>query len=152
MATLATSTSGTVISVSAALPTTYDDNITTGFPSLTYTATGEVTDIGEFGKEYNLITHNPIGDRKTYKFKGNYNNGSLSLQMASAPSDAGQAILLTALDSDISISVKITHQNGDIDYFTGKVMTYRIAVAAESIKTASATFEIDSDVVFVVAP
>lgn len=144
MATAATSTSGTVIAVSAALPGTYDS---AGFALLSYTTTGEVTDIGEFGKEYNLITHNPIGDRKTYKFKGNYNNGSLALQMASAPADAGQAILLTALDSDTAISVKITHQNGDVDYFTGQVMTYRVAVAAESIKTASVTFEIDSDIV-----
>ena len=146
MATSATSTSGTTIAVSASLPGTYDS---TGFAALVYTDTGEVTDIGEYGKEYNLISHNPIGDRKTYKFKGNYNNGSLSLQMASAPADAGQAILITALDSDTSISVEITHQNGDIDYFTSKVMSYRVAVAAESIKTASTTLEIDSDIVAV---
>ena len=152
MATAAASTSGTVISVSATLPTTYDDSATTGFPSLTYTATGEVTDIGEYGKEYNLITHNPIGDRKTYKFKGNYNNGSLSLQMASVAADAGQAILLTALDSDTSISVEIEHQGGEISYFSGKVMSYKVAVAAESIKSATATFEIDSDIVEVAAP
>ena len=152
MATNATSTAGTTISVSATLPTTYDDSATTGFPSLTYSATGEVTDIGEYGKEYNLISHNPIGDRNTYKFKGNYNNGSLSLQMASVPADVGQAILLTALNSDASISVKITHQNGDVDYFSGKVMSYKKAVAAESIKTATATFEIDSEIIEVVAP
>lgn len=151
MATTATSTSGTVISVSAALPTTYDDNITTGFPSLSFSATGEVTDIGEYGKEYNLISHNPIGDRKTYKFKGNYNNGSLALAMASVPADVGQAIMLTALDSDLAISVKITHQDGAISYFTGKVMSYKVAVAAESIKTAACSFEIDSDIVEVAA-
>jgi hypothetical protein len=144
MATTASSTSGTTIKVSAALPATYN---VAGFALLTYTAAGEVTDIGEYGKEYNLITHNPIADRKTYKFKGNYNNGTLALQMASVPADAGQAILLTALDSDNSISVEITHQNGDIDYFTGKVMSYRKGVASESIKTASVAFEIDSDIV-----
>lgn len=143
MATTATSTSGTTLSVSNSLPATYDQ---LGYEALTFSATGEITEIGEYGKEYSLITHNPIGDRQTYKFKGNYNNGTLSLSMASAPSDAGQAILITALDSDTSISVKVTHQNGDVDYFTGKVMSYRQSVAAESIRSASVSFEIDSDI------
>ena len=148
----ATSTAGSTIAISATLPTTYDDEVATGFPSLTFTTCGEITDIGEYGKEYNLITHNPIGDRKTYKFKGNYNNGSLSLQMASDTSDAGQVILLTASGSDAPFAFEITHQNGDIDYFTGVVMSYRLAVAAESIKTATVSIEIDNDIIPVSAP
>jgi hypothetical protein len=152
MPSTAQSTAGTTIAISATLPTTYDADAVTGFPAATYSTCGEVTDIGEYGKEYNLITHNPIGDRKTYKFKGNYNNGTLALQMAADATDAGQAILLAASDSDASYAVKITHQDGAVDYFSGKVMTYKKAVAAESILSATASFEIDSDIVEVAAP
>lgn len=143
----ASTTAGTTFAVSASLPATYDS---TGFAALTYTACGEITDIGEFGKEYQLVTHTPLATRKTEKFKGSYNNGSLALQMASDTNDAGQGLLVTALGSDNSYSVKITHQNGDIDYFTGKVMSYRVAVGgADSIKAATVAIEIDSNIVSV---
>lgn len=145
MASNASTTAGTTIAVSSSLPATYNAS---GFSALTYTAAGEITDVGEYGKEYALVTHTPIADRKTYKFKGSYNNGSLSLQMASYPADSGQAILITGLDSDASISFKITHQNGDVDYFTGKIMSYRVSVGgADAIKMATVAVEIDSDIV-----
>ena len=143
----ASTTAGTTFAVSASLPATYDS---TGFAALTYTACGEITDIGEFGKEYQLVTHTPLATRKTEKFKGSYNNGSLALQMASDTSDTGQGTLVTALGSDNSYSFKVTHQNGDVDYFTGKVMSYRVAVGgADSIKSATVAIEIDSDIVSV---
>ena len=143
----ASTTAGTTIAVSASLPATYD---AAGFGALTYTLCGEVTDIGEFGKEFQLVTHTPLATRRTEKFKGSYNQGNLSLQMASDTADAGQALLVTALNSDASYSIKVTHQNGDIDYFTGKIMSYRISVGgADSIKAATAAVEIDSDVVSV---
>jgi hypothetical protein len=152
MASGAQTTAGSTIALSASLPTTYDDNITTGFPSLTYTLVGDVTEIGEVGKEYNLVTHNPIGDRKTYKFKGNYNNGSQSLSMASVPTDAGQIILLAAVSSDTSISAVVTDQAGNKQYYTGTPLSFKESFAAESIQMASCTFELDSDIVKVAAP
>lgn len=145
MPSTAQTTAGTTLAVSNSLPATYDS---TGFGALSYSTVGEITEIGEFGKEYALVTHNPLDDRKTYKFKGSYNNGSLSLQMACDVSDAGQAIMLTAQDSDTSVSIKVTHQDGSIDYFTGQVMSYKKNVgSADSIYTASTTLEIDSDIV-----
>ena len=145
----ATTTAGTTLSASATLPATYDG---TGFAALTFTAVGEITDIGEYGKEYNLVTHIPLSTRRTQKLKGSYNEGALALQMAYDSGDTGQGILITALDSDDSISYKVTHQNGDVDYFTGKVMSFRKNVGStDNIKSASAAIEIDSDIVEVVA-
>ena len=149
MATVAQTTSGTTLSVSAAEPATFD---TVGFAALTYTAVAEITDIGEYGKTYDVINHNPIADRKTYKFKSTYNNGALALALAYYEADAGQAILKTYLDLDTDLSVKVTHQNGDIDYFTGKVVAYPKAVAAGAILTGSVSLEINSDIVEVAAP
>lgn len=133
-----------------ATPTTYD---ATGFAALTYVVVGEVTDIGEFGKEYNLVTFAPVGDRKQRKFKGSYNNGSIQVQMGRSTGDAGQAAMRTALASDASFAVKVTLQNLDKIYFTGKVMSYKTSVGSvDQITSATSTIEIDSEVVEVAAP
>jgi len=62
---------GTTISVVDSNPATYDQ---AGFEALTYSLIGEVTDLGEFGREYSAVTHNPLGDRRTVKRKGSYND------------------------------------------------------------------------------
>jgi hypothetical protein len=147
MASNAFTSAGTTIAISASLPATYD---AAGFGAvgMTYTTIGEITDAGEFGKEYNLVTHNPLADRKTYKRKGSYNNGSMTLQMGRVPDDAGQVLLLAAQDSDDSYSFKITLQDGTVNYFTGQVMSYRTSIGSvDQITSASVTVEVDSDIV-----
>lgn len=147
MASNAFTSAGTTIAISASLPATYD---AAGFSAvgMVYTAIGEITDAGEYGKEYNLVTHNPLADRKTYKRKGSYNNGSMTLQMGRVPDDAGQVLLLAAQDSNASYSFKITLQDGTVNYFTGQVMSYRTSIGSvDQITSASVTVEVDSDIV-----
>lgn len=136
---------GSLLALSASLPGTYD---ATGFNALSWTNVGEITDLGEFGKEYNLVTHTPVGNRQVKKFKGSYNNGSLQLQMARDTADTGQTLIRTALASDNSYSVRVTLQNNTKLYFTAKVMSYKTAVGSvDSMTGASTTLEIDSDIV-----
>lgn len=141
---------GTTIHVSATLPTTYD---ATGFAALTWIKVGEVVDAGNYGKKYNLVTHNPLDDRKTVKRKGSYNNGTMSLKMARVPSNTGQAALITAQSSDDPIAVKITLQDGTIDYFEAVVMGYQTEVGSvDNITSATVDLEITEDIVEVAAP
>ena len=150
MTTSAQTVAGSVLSVASALPATYD---AAGFAALTYSAVAEVTDIGTFGKDFTLVTHNPIGDRKTYKFRGSYNNGTLDLKLAKITvlnTDAGQAALTTALNDplDKSISLRIALQDGSKQYFTGKVMSFTTSIGSvNSILAGECKIEIDSDVV-----
>lgn len=148
MTTKAQTVAGTTIGISASLPATYDS---TGFAALSYTAIGEVTDIGTFGRDYTLVTHNSIADRKTYKFKGSYNNGSLALKLAKATlasTDAGQTLANTASGSDASYSFKITAQDASDAYFTGKIMSFMTNTGSvNSILGAEIKIEIDSDIV-----
>jgi hypothetical protein len=145
MASNAFTSAGTTVAISASLPATYD---AAGFGALTFTTIGEITDAGEYGKEYNLVTHNPLADRKTYKRKGSYNNGSMTLQMGRVPDDAGQVLLLSAQDSDNSYSFEVTLQDGTVNYFTGQVMSYRTSIGSvDQITSASVTVEVDSDIV-----
>lgn len=134
---------GATISIGAA-PSTYD---LTGFGAVSFTNIGEVTDIGEFGKTYKLVTHQPLAARNTVKRKGSFDSGKMTLKMAHVPGDAGQAALITARDSDASYSFKVVLQSGEIAYFTAQVMGYMTTVGTvDQIVAASMDIEIDNEV------
>ena len=90
MASGAFTSAGTTISVTSEEPGSYD---ATGFGSLSFDEIGEVTDLGEFGREYNLVTHNPLGSRQTVKRKGSFNDGTISSPEAGTPTNTGQGPL-----------------------------------------------------------
>ena len=145
MASGAFTSAGTTIGIVSDAPSTYDP---TGFEALTFELIGEVTDLGEFGREYSLVTHNPLGDRQTVKRKGSYNDGSISMTVARVPSDAGQTLLQDALDSDDNYSFNVTLQDGTELYFAAQVMSYTSNVGSvDQITTASVTIEITDEIV-----
>lgn len=115
-------TAGTTIAVSASNPATFDQS---GYEALSFTSIGEVTNLGEFGREYVLVTHNPIGSRGTKKFKGSFNEGQIAMQVGLDTDDSGQDLLDTASTSDNDYSFKVTAQNGDVYYFQAKVMSFK---------------------------
>ena len=136
---------GTTIGVSAGLPSTDD---AAGYGALTFTTIGEVTDLGEYGKVFNLVTHNPIATRRTEKFKGSFNEGSISMGIGEDTSDAGQTLLDTAVESDANFAFQITAQDGDIDYFQAKVMSKTVNVGSvDSIRSSTVQLEITSGIV-----
>lgn len=131
---------GTTLHVSAGTPATFD---VTGYEALTFTAVGEVTDLGEFGREYALVTHNPVGSRGTVKKKGSFNEGSMAMTVGLDTDDAGQILLKAASASDADYSFKVTTQNGDIYYFQAQVMTFKVGVGSvDNITTAAITLEL----------
>jgi len=146
MASNAQTSAGSFLSISAELPATHD---IAGFGAIAaWTEVGEITDLGEFGREYNLVTHNPLKDRRTVKRKGSFNDGSITLQMARDVSDAGQTLLQTAQDDDASYSIMITLQDGTPLYTTAQVMSYKTSVGSvDTITSASTVLEIDNDIV-----
>ncbi len=136
----AKTSAGTTLKISAGVPATFD---ATGYAALTYTTVGEVTDLGELGREYNLVTHNPLATRGTVKTKGSFNEGSLNVQLALDTDDAGQILMKTAAASDALYAVTVTTQNGDKYYFQCLVMGFRVNVSSvDSITSATATLEI----------
>ena len=83
---------GTTLRVSSAQPATFN---VAGYNTL-FTASpvpalvGEITDLGEFGRDYALVTHNPVGTRGTQKFKASFNEGTMALQLGLDIAHAGQ--------------------------------------------------------------
>ena len=115
--------------------------------AVSYTEVKEVVDIGEFGATYALVTHNPLGDRITVKRKGSKNNGTLAVQMAYAPGDAGQALMEAAAESDNSYSFKVVLQDTTEFLFTGQVMSRPVQVGGvDSITSSTCNVEIDSQI------
>jgi hypothetical protein len=140
---------GTTISVVDSNPATYDQ---AGFEGLTYSLIGEVTDLGEFGREYSAVTHNPLGDRRTVKRKGSYNDGTVAMTVARVPGDAGQTLLTTGLDSDDNYSFEVVLQDGTTLYFEAQIMSYTTNVGSvDQITTASVSLEITNDIIEVAA-
>lgn len=125
---------GSTFKLSAGIPATFDG---TGYAALTYTTVGEITDLGEFGREYSLVTHNPVGNRSTQKFKGSFNDGSMTLQLGLDNSDAGQSLAQAAVLSDNNYSCLVTTQDGTKYYFLGQVMSFKIGVGDVNKITAA---------------
>ena len=142
MASEVETVAGTVISIAAEQPITFNQ---AGYEDtgMDWTAIGEITDGGEHGREYALVTHMPIASRGVQKFKGSRNSGSKTIQLGLDEDDAGQVILKAALDSDNDYSFRVVYQGGDADYFQAKVMSFkRAATSVDSIRSASVTLEI----------
>jgi hypothetical protein len=136
---------GSTFAISVAAPATFD---AAGYVALTFTNVAEITDIGEFGKVYNVVKHLPLATRREQKFKGSYQTGSVVLKMARLSSDAGQLMLKTALDSDSNVSVCITLQDGEKLYFAGTVIDFKNGVGgADKITERSVTIEVNTDVI-----
>jgi len=133
-------TAGTTLKISASNPATFD---AAGYAALAFTTVGEVTNLGEFGREYNLVTHNPIDNRGTVKKKGSFNEGSIQLQLGIDDADAGQILMNAAALSDNDYSFVITTQSGKKYYFQAQVMQFKVnAGSVDQILAATATLEI----------
>lgn len=132
---------GTTFSVTASTPATFNK---AGYEALSYTAVGEVTDLGTFGREFNLITHNPIASRGTVKRKGSFNEGTIDLQLGLDTDDAGQVIMKAASLSDNDYSFKV-YTAGFLDayYFQAQVMQWKVNVGnVDQIQKASTKLEL----------
>lgn len=103
------------------------------------------------GRKYNKVTHEPVNDRQIYKFRGNYDNGTLSIKMARATAtttDAGQTLLTAALATDTDYSYKITLQDGSDLYFQAKCMSFTADLGTvNGILSATAELEVNSGIV-----
>lgn len=152
----AMTTAGTVLGISAALPTAFTE---TAFEALTFTSIGEITEIGgDIGRVYNVVNHNPISSRATVKMKGSYTSGSLALTIAIDREDAGQELARAALTSDTPYAFKMALQDGSIIYFQGLVTSFPMnpggvdSVTGGTINVEITATKAGEDFVYVDAP
>ena len=131
---------GATLGVTATAPATFDK---TGYAALAMTTVGEITDLGEFGRVYALVTHQPLASRSTVKKKGSFNEGTVSLGLGLDNKDAGQILLKTASKSDSDYYFAVTLQSGDIYYFPAQVMSFKTNVGSvDKIVAATVSLEL----------
>jgi hypothetical protein len=98
----------------------------------TYTQIGFISNAGAFGRTYSLIKFDSLPDRNTLKFKGQRDDGNMTIEAGRDAADAGQAAVITALDSDqdynfqvvLNDSSGISGSHGTQFLFKAKVMSY----------------------------
>jgi hypothetical protein len=141
---------GTLLSVSASSPATYD---IAGFEALTFSLVAEASEIPELGGVAALATHTPLATGIVAKRRGSINYGSITVPMALSAADTGQGILRTAGDTDAGedaqVSCKVERPNGNIEYFTAQVMSFTTNTSnADAITMSGVVLEIDGKVLY----
>jgi len=133
---------GATVGITATKPTTFDK---AGYSAGTFTLIGEITNAGEFGRDYEKVEHKPLATRATVKKKGGYDEGSITLAMACDEKDAGQVLLETASQSDADYYFALTRQDGTIHYFPAQVMSFKRNIGERNnIVNVSSMLEITS--------
>lgn len=126
------SMSGATLALSANLPVTYD---AAGYADtdLVWSVVGEVENFGEHGVQAQIIEFTNVADAIVQKIKGSKNYGTMSLQIGNVPSDAGQALIATASESNNRYSARITYPLGDGEV-TPEIHYLNVLVASRSFQ------------------
>lgn len=144
---------GTSFAIAASVPATYDE---TGYAALTYTDVGEILTIGEYGASTDVVNSQPLATGVTEKFKGFINYGSMTMGLERDSEDAGQAILseaVTGATKNDAHSVRVTYQDGSIDYLDVRVFSYtKNPGGANQMVGSNVAIEINRAPVEVAAP
>ena len=140
---------GTTIGLSATLPTTPDNNATTGYASLTFTDIGEVIDIGEIAKAFATVNHQSVGRAYPQKLKDTYDIGNVTLTLGRVSANTGQVALQAALASSASYAFEVALSSGGTANFTGKVLKAGLGgIASGAISTTTIEIAIDPETLF----
>lgn len=133
-ATEAFTSAGTIVSISAAKPATVNG---AGYEALTFTPIGEVTDGGSIGRTYATVNHSPLATRGVVKLKGSFDDGTVTIQAAYAPGDAGQLIVAAAIDDDEFYSFDFELQDGTHIYCQAQVASAPVNIGGVDTVTGT---------------
>lgn len=118
-----------------------------------YVLIGSVTNLSEFGPEFGLIEFDDMSDRNTRKFKGQRNDGSITIALGKDLTDSGQADLEAANLTDFDYNFEIEYNDAGTgtddtptyDRFKAKVMSFKTNPGdPTSVVAATAVLEIKS--------
>lgn len=89
-----------------------NSNVATNQLTDTYINVAHITNLGEFGPQFAVIKFDDLGSGLTQKFKGQRDDGKLSLDLGRSSEDAGQAALILAnLDRVNDYNLRVTNND-----------------------------------------
>lgn len=113
---------GTTVSISATLAATLDS---AGYDALTFTLIAKLTDFDNIpSRVYDEVEFAPLDTREKERAKGLFLQETITANLADVQGDPGQEICKTALNSDECFAFKVVFQNGDIEFFQGRVTAF----------------------------
>lgn len=141
-------TTGTILSLVASEPATYDS---AGFGALTFVAAGEVENLGEFGGSAQIITFTPLATGIVKKYKGSIDYGQATATLGKDVTDAGQILMKAGFDGtdrNTVHSFKVENSGGEIAYFTGLIGSYTFATGdANQVQKTNVNIELNNKVI-----
>ena len=108
----------TTFGISASAPSAFTE---VAYEAVSFTDCGEVTNVGEFGRMYEMVRINNLKGGATRKFKGSYDNGTFELELLFDRADAGQTLIEAAGDSTNTYYFEVGLPDGTEFYFSGLV-------------------------------
>jgi len=135
----------TTISISTALPATYD---TTGFSALTWVPIAEVSQLGVFGGKVSVQKFIPLDTATVIKRAGSVDYGTINMTLAKH-TGADMTDLQTAFNGRTSTAFKVTYPSTlGSAYFTGIVTGLQTNVGnADQILQTTVDIELDNSVI-----
>lgn len=126
----------------------------TDFQALTIaTEIGLIESVGELGRVFEAVPFQAVADGRTYKLKGGFNDGQLTLTVGQDLSDAGQLALkgYAEATNQNTYPFKVTLTGADASYdtiyFGAKVMSFRTTLgSANTVIRATVTLEINTPI------
>jgi len=136
-------TAGSKLFISADLPDALDDE---GFEGVSgWEKIARITDLGSLEQAFTPVEFNDVEMRDTYTLKGTRTPVELTIEIGRVADDAGQNLVLTALESDNDYSFKIEIQDGTTFGFVGKVLSANLNLGdANAITGRSVTIRLNS--------
>lgn len=146
----------------SAINTLPADYLEATYQGLTWTSAevGELYNIGEISKTYEIIRQKILGARTARKAKGSYDYADVTLEYLIVDEDTGQNTLEAALDSDAEVAIKmgLANDNASNDtegelYFTALVAAHsqrRGGGGGDEFQSASVTLSINPESVLLV--
>ena len=92
---------------------------------IAFTDVNELQEVGEYGREYNIVTYSSLADRGTLKFKGTYNDGTFASPVGRNDNDLGQILIGIAANVDYNAAMRLTFADGSSDFVIGLVTSFR---------------------------
>lgn len=90
---------------------------------VSWTEVSDLTDIGDFGDEAEVVSYEVIGDGRTRKLKGTRNAGTFDVTVARKAGDPGQDAMRVAELANSPVSLKVELEDGTQFLFAGLVMS-----------------------------
>jgi len=127
------------------------------FSALTWVEVGLVGQFGDFGRVYDAVTFQQVADGRTYKLKGGFNDGQMSVTLAQDLTDSGQDLMYDAANAANQDNWGFRLEFNDapsstggpsISFFRALPMSFRTSMGgANAVLQATAMLEINSPIV-----